>query len=259
MGKRQSTSAVASNVRSTRRASRREQQRSYDDVVVPIIPNIRKSFSLKDLKRVVPLTDNQEIAFEEWEKGQHLVLGGYAGVGKSFLGLYLALKTVLDPDTPQKKVVIIRSTVPTRDQGFLPGELSEKEAPYEAPYDDVCNQLFTWRNSYANLKELGIIEFKSTSFLRGNTLDDSIVLVDELQNMDGQEADTVITRMGKNSRIILCGDDLQTDLKKDSAFDNVMNILYRMDEVSMIEFELQDIVRSGFVRAYLMAKYRDRI
>lgn len=255
MGKRQSTSAVASNVRSTRRASRREQQRSYDDVVVPIIPNIRKSFSLKDLKRVVPLTDNQEIAFEEWEKGQNLVMDGYAGTGKTYVALYLALRTVLDPNTPQTKIIIAKTPVQSHEIGFLKGDETEKVAPFEAPYRAILNELFTWRNSYDNMKELGIIEYEPMVAVRGVTLDNAIIIVDEIQNMTASEAETIITRSGKNTRIMFCGDDCQNDIGKDSGFSKIVPIFRRMREMSFVNYELQDIVRSGLVKSFLMAKY----
>jgi phosphate starvation-inducible protein PhoH len=227
---------------------------SNTEVAVPVTPQVKKNFHLKDLKKVDPLTDNQARAFDEWDDGQNLVLKNYAGTGKTFLALSLALEAVLDPETEQDKIVLIRSTVQGRDQGFLPGTEEEKQAPFEAPYEAICNELFTWKNSYHNLKEIGIIEFESTSFLRGRTFNNTVIIFDEFQNETEQVQETVLTRMGKNSRIILCGDGVQEDINN-SGFANVSKILQKMKSVSIIEFELEDIVRSGFAREYLMAKY----
>lgn len=236
-------------------------KRSYvvetqQEQIVKVEPNIKKKFSKHDIKHVKPMTQNQLLAFQEWGQGQHLVLKNYAGTGKSFIALYLALQTVLDPNTEQDKIIIVRSAVQTRSQGFLPGTLEEKMTVYEAPYRQICDKLFTWKNSYDNLKEIGLIQFESTSFLRGTTFDNAVIIVDEAQNLDNQsEGETVITRMGENSRIIICGDTRQNDIGKTSGCEEMFKILRKIDEVSFIEFTLEDICRSGFVRSYLMAKY----
>lgn len=263
MGRRRSNAVEAfddfATVLPAKKSTRRSKSSITEGVVIPMQPQVRKTFHLKDLKHITPLTDNQDRAFSYWDEGQNLVLAKYAGTGKTFLALYFALRAVLDPDTPQKKIVIIRSAVETgKGVGFLPGELAEKLAPYEAPYKAICSQLFTWKNSYDNLKELGIIEFECSSFMRGNTFDDAIMIVDEIQNTTEQEADTIITRVGKNTRIIMCGDDIQNDLGATSGFSQIIPVLRRMREVSFVDFEIQDIVRSGFVKAYLRAKYQNK-
>lgn len=230
---------------------------SSEHSVVSVEPDVKKKFTQHDIARIKPLTNNQMETFREWAQGQHLVLKNYAGTGKSFVALYLALQTVLDPDTEQDKIVIIRSAVPVRSQGFLPGSLEEKMMVYESPYKQICDKLFKWKNSYDNLKEIGLVEFESTSFLRGTTFDNAVIIVDEVQNLDNaSEGETVITRVGKDSRLIICGDDLQNDIGSKSACSEMFKILRRMDEVSFIEFTLDDICRSGFVKSYLMAKYR---
>ncbi len=261
MGRRRSNAVEAFDdfvtvVPAAKKSTRRSKQ-TMEGVVIPMQPQVRKTFHLKDLKHITPLTDNQDRAFTYWDEGQNLTLDGYAGTGKTFIALYLALQAVLDPDTPQKRVVIIRSVVQTRNIGFLPGTEEEKLTPYEAPYKKICGDLFPWKNSYDNLKELGIIEFECSSFLRGTTIDDAVIVVDEVQNTTEQEADTIMTRPGKNSRLIICGDDVQNDIGKDSGFSQIIPVLRRMRSVAFVDFELQDIVRSGFVKEYLMAKYRN--
>jgi len=247
---------------SSKKSSSRKEKRQYvvetpqQEPIIKLEPNIRKKFSRHDMKYVKPLTENQLLAFQEWGQGQHLVMGGYAGTGKTFVALYLALQTILDPSSEQDKIVIIRSAVSTRDIGFMPGTEDEKLSVYESPYQQICDKLFSWNNTYNNLKEIGLIEFESTSFLRGTTFDNAVIIVDECQNLENQsEADTVITRVGKDTRVIFCGDVLQNDIGRKSACNEIFNIFRKMDTISFVDFKLSDIVRSGFVRDYLMAKY----
>jgi phosphate starvation-inducible protein PhoH len=241
------------------KTARRKKTESqiFEDVVVPVKPQIKKTFTLKDLKYIDALTEHQSEAFSAFnsEKIQVLSMLGYAGTGKTFLAMYMALKEVLDPETPYEKIVILRSVVPSREIGFLPGEMEDKIAPYEAPYRAICDKLFKFRNSYDNLKELGKIEFECTSFLRGNTFDNAIIIVDEIQNATEVEGETCITRIGDETRMIICGDDIQNDLGNKSGFMHIIPILRRTPGTYFIDFGLDDIVRSGFVKAYLTAKY----
>lgn len=245
----------------TSKKTSRKEKRNYvvetqQEQVIKVEPNIKKKFSKHDIKFVKPLTENQLLAFQEWAQGQHLVMGGYAGTGKSFIALYLALQTILDPESDQDKIIIVRSAVSVREIGHLPGTEDEKLSVYEAPYKQICDKLFSWNNTYDNLKEIGLIEFESTSFLRGTTFDNAVIIVDECQNLDSQsEAETVITRVGKDSRVIFCGDILQNDLGKKSACDEIFRIFRKMESISFVNFKLSDIVRSGWVKEYLMAKY----
>lgn len=226
--------------------------------VIKVEPTIRKKFSKHDIKYVKPLTENQLLAFQEWGQGQHLVLEGWPGVGKSFLATVMALNTVLDPETDQDKIVIVRSATPTKDVGFLPGDLSLKLEAYESPYMQICDQLFNWKNSYQNLKEIGIIEFASTSYLRGTSFDNAVVIFDEFQCATEAECDTVLTRISKNSRIIICGDSIhQNDIGNKSGGIKMLNVIRKMDEISCIDFNINDIVRSDFVKSYLIAKYKN--
>jgi len=215
---------------------------------------IKKTFHPQDLKFIRPKTKTQEDLFQAFHQA-NLFLYGSAGTGKTFLSMYLALREVLEGKF--RRLIIIRSVVPSRDTGFLPGTLEEKIAVYEQPYRTICNQLFPYSKSYDNLKKGGYIEFMTTSFLRGDTLDDCIVLVDEIQNMNFQEADTIITRFGENTKIIFSGDTSQTDLNKKydkSGMIEFMRIIEGMDEFEMVRFVPQDVVRSGLVRSYLLRK-----
>jgi predicted ribonuclease YlaK len=171
--------------------------------------SILRNFNLNDIK---PLTENQSLTFEAYEKGKHLMLHGVPGSGKTFVAMFLALRDILSGKTQYDKMVIVRSVVPTRDQGFQPGTKAEKEAVYESPYYINCSELFNRGDAYSYLKKREIIQFISTSFIRGITINNSVIIVDEMQNMTAAELNTVITRTGKNCRLIFCGDIAQTDL-----------------------------------------------
>lgn len=212
---------------------------------------------LDDLLEYEPITVNQKLAFEAWEDDDNLVLAGTAGTGKTFIALYMALEEFLDPDSFYRRIVIIRSVVPTRDIGFLPGTAEEKKDMYNIPYKNICAELFGDAGAYNKLITARQIEFESTSFIRGSTFDDSIIIVDEMQNLTFHELDSVITRVGRNSKIIFCGDYKQSDFKyqdeKDGLF-KFMAILEQMKNFSIVQFGWDDIVRSGMVRDYIMTK-----
>jgi len=210
-------------------------------------------------KSIAPMTNNQSHAFESWDYGNNLMLHGIAGTGKTFLALYFALKQITNKSSEQNKVFIIRSTVPTRDQGFLPGTLKQKEAVYESAYYDIATKLFNRGDAYEILKQKGMVEFQSTSFLRGCTFDDCVIVVDEVQNMSDGELHTVMTRVGENCRIIFCGDVKQDDLtskryKEESGLASFMKVIRNMREFDFIEFHAEDIVRSKLVKSYIIAR-----
>lgn len=218
----------------------------------------RKKLHVRDLLSVQPKTDNQAALMSACFENIPLVVGaGSAGTGKTFLALYSALHQVLDQSTPYQKILMVRSAVASRDLGFLPGTLEEKESVFEAPYIGLASELFPKFNSpYNHLKSLGYYEFKSTSFLRGCTFDDTIIIVDEFQNLNRHEAYSILTRVGCNTKVILCGDTKQDDLKKSqSCFQYVKDLSQKMDndDVRLVEFGVDDIVRSGFVRSVIIA------
>jgi len=201
------------------------------------------------LEEIEPLTHNQCLAFESMN---HLVLCGSAGTGKTFISLYLAFDDILKGG--YSGITLIRSAVPTRDIGFLPGSEKEKSKIYEVPYYNICNELFHRGDAYEILKAKGIVEFMTTSYLRGLTLNDTVIIVDETQNMTFHELDSIITRVGKNCRIIFCGDFLQSDLKQ-NGLASFVEIIKGMDCFDFIEFGVNDIVRSDFVKDYLVQKH----
>lgn len=217
-------------------------------------------FTLHDLKgKLSGKTNPQITAINEFSKGKHLCQIGSAGTGKTYIGIGLAIETVLDPETPQEKIVIFRSSVSTRDMGFLPGTEEEKMAAFEAPYEAICDELFKykWRN-YERLKTKGIIEFHSTSHNRGTTFHDSIMIIDEVQNLNYHEIYTLLTRVGENTRVILCGDIKQSDLinkKNDtSGLPRLIKVLKKLGNAfSTIEYTKDDIVRSKFVKEFIIA------
>ena len=200
------------------------------------------------LQEIEPLTQNQLIAFDS-EK--HMLLHGVAGTGKTFSSCYLAFDDMVKGQ--YEKLILIRSAVPTRDIGFLPGNEKEKSAIYEAPYKDIAVELFQRGDAYEILKTKGIVHFMTTSFIRGVTLRDAVIIVDECQNMTFHELDSIITRVGQNCRVIFCGDFRQSDLSKNGLKDFV-RILKAMESFDLIDFEIKDIVRSDFVKSYITAK-----
>lgn len=220
-------------------------------------PTIDSSFILK---KISPLTEAQKDVFDAFEEGYNLLLCGSAGTGKTFTSMYLALSDIIKSkatDSPYK-IMIIRSTVSSRDVGFLPGTLKEKMSVYEDPYKGIFSELFGRGDAFEILKTKGIVEFCSTSYLRGTTINDTYIIVDEFQNMSFQELDTCMTRVGKNSKIIFCGDWKQNDLiykKNDtSGLPKFVNIIEKLDEFDIIEFNTDDIVRSDLIKSYIIAK-----
>ena len=200
------------------------------------------------LHDIEPLTRNQVLAFES---ERNLVLHGVAGTGKTFISCYLAFDDMTKGI--YKQLIIIRSAVPTRDIGFLPGSEKEKASVYEEPYKDIAVELFQRGDSYEILKTKGLLHFMTTSYLRGITLKDAVIIVDECQNMSFHELDSIVTRVGTNCRIIFCGDFRQADLAKNGLQDFI-RVLKAMDQFDLIDFEIKDIVRSDFVKDYITAK-----
>ena len=207
------------------------------------------------LNKIEPTTKNQELVFKAWKGGDNLVLNGSAGTGKTFVSLYLALEKIFSKSRI-KKLVIIRSVVPTRDLGFTK-TVEEKLSAFETPYQQMCTELFNDKNSYETLKTKNQIEFLSTSYIRGTTFNNSILIIDECQNLTFHELDSIIARVGNNCRIIFCGDYYQSDFKqaKDKAgIIEFIDIIEHLNRFSVIEFDWKDIVRSDFVRDYIMTK-----
>ena len=223
----------------------------------------KKPINTDFLVDITPLTDNQESLFSDYKKGKNIFAYGAAGTGKTFIVLYNALRDVLDENSPYSKIYIVRSLVSTREIGFLPGDHEDKSALYQIPYKNMVKYMFEMPSSadfemlYGNLKQQETISFWSTSFIRGTTLDDAIVIVDECQNLNFHELDSIITRVGENSKIHFCGDATQTDLTKTYEKNGIldfMKILEQMPSFATIEFGVEDIVRSGLCKEYLTTK-----
>ena len=217
----------------------------------------------KHLVNIKPVTDNQKVVFESWKTGQSQFLYGAAGTGKTFVSLYLALQEVLDTTAKWDKVIIVRSLIPTREIGFLPGDENDKSALYQVPYSNMVQFMFEQPNEqafqmlYDKLVNQGTLYFLSTSFLRGLTFDNAIIIVDECQNLNFHELDTITTRLGQDSKISFCGDFSQSDLLKTQERNGLwdfLRIAEEMKEFNCTEFTIGDIVRSGFVRNYLIQK-----
>ena len=239
-------------------------------------PPVPPGMSAKQIKRrkpidssymvpIEPVTDNQEWMFNEYALGKNLLLHGVAGTGKTFITFYNALREVLDENTPYDKIYIVRSLVPTREIGFLPGDHEDKSALYQIPYKNMVRYMFSMPDDnsfemlYDNLRAQETISFWSTSFIRGVTLDNAIIIVDEFSNLNFHELDSIITRVGEDSKIMFCGDITQSDLTKESekaGISDFMKIIQNMEEFTCIEFGIPDIVRSGLVKSYLLSKYK---
>ena len=223
----------------------------------------KKPINADLMRSVEPLTESQKELFRCYQNNQNLVAYGCAGTGKTFITLYNALKDVMDMKSPYEKIYIVRSLVATREIGFLPGDHEDKSSLYQIPYKNMVKYMFElpteadFEMLYGNLKTQGTISFWSTSFIRGTTLDNAIVIVDEFQNLNYHELDSIITRIRENSKIMFCGDATQSDLTKSAEKNGIadfMKILRIMPSVDIIEFGVEDIVRSGLVKEYLLAK-----
>ena len=228
----------------------------------------KKPINLDLMRTIDPLTENQTELFRCYQNNQNLVAYGCAGTGKTFITLYNALRDVLDEKTPYEKIYLVRSLVATREIGFLPGDHEDKSSLYQIPYKNMVKYMFEMPTDadfemlYGNLKTQGTISFWSTSFIRGTTLDNAIVIVDEFQNLNFHELDSIITRIGQDSKIMFCGDATQTDLIKTNERNGVidfMKVLRMMPSVDTIEFGVDDIVRSGLVKEYLLAKMESNL
>ena len=223
----------------------------------------KKPINTNYLLDIEAITENQKRLFESYKEGKHIVAYGTAGTGKTFITLYNALKEVLDESTPYERIYLVRSLVSTREIGFLPGDHEDKADIYQIPYKNMVKYMFQMPSDadfemlYGNLKAQESIKFWSTSFIRGTTLDNAIVIVDEFQNLNFHELDSIITRVGENSKIMFCGDASQTDLTKTNDKNGIvdfMNVLRKMPSFDIIEFGVDDIVRSGLVKEYIIAK-----
>ena len=223
----------------------------------------KKPINADMMRDIEPLTDNQKTLFDSYESGKNLVAYGAAGTGKTFITLYNALCDVLDQSTPYEKIYIVRSLVATREIGFLPGDHEDKSSLYQIPYKNMVKYMFQMPTDadfemlYGNLRAQDTISFWSTSFIRGTTLDKAIILVDEFQNLNFHELDSIMTRVGASSKIMFCGDATQTDLVKQNERNGIidfMRVLRLMSSVDLIEFGVEDIVRSGLVKEYILAK-----
>ena len=223
----------------------------------------KKPINTDMMRDIEPLTENQKLLFESYKNRKNLVAYGAAGTGKTFITLYNALQDVLDPNSPHDKIYIVRSLVATREIGFLPGDHDDKSFLYQIPYKNMVKYMFEMPSDadfqmlYGNLKAQDTIDFWSTSFIRGTTLDRAVIIVDEFQNLNYHELDSIMTRVGTDTKIMFCGDATQTDLIKQNERNGIhdfMRILRVMPSVDIIEFGVEDIVRSGLCKEYLLAK-----
>ena len=243
----------------------RAHRKSRQQANIPLNKKKTQSplITLDHLVELQPLTENQKRLFYFYDEGKNIVAHGYPGTGKSISLIYKALEEVLDPSTPYKKVIVVRSTVATRDIGFLPGSISEKIAEFEVPYKYMIKNLFDFNSDekyemlYGNLKAQKSFYFMPTSFIRGMTIDEAVIIVDEFQNCNNHELTSLITRVGQNTKIHFSGDIFQTDLTKKSDIEGIlvfMNILNNMNSFERIDFNIEDIIRSELLKEFIIAK-----
>lgn len=257
------TTPTGSVTRQARRIARQtkqlEKEVSIDMYRQTSLTNSKsRSIKLSDLRRLEPLTDTQSDFFDAYEDGASaFVLYGSAGTGKSYLSMYHALQEILEPDSIYDKIIIIRSSVQGRNQGFLPGTEDEKMTVFEAPYVSICSDLLNRHDAYEKLKDMGMIEFESTSFLRGQTFNNAIIIADEIQNENFKTISTIMTRVGKGSKLLVMGDALQDDLTVSrydvSGFRDFISVSKSMSEFRHFKFTSDDIVRSGFCKSWIIA------
>jgi phosphate starvation-inducible protein PhoH len=235
----------------------------YDDTIIPLSKRQRRRLEKRKqqnglrLQDIEPITDTQTQVFDSYLSGKNLMCHGVAGTGKTFISSYLAIRDILERYDDKDTLQIVRSVVPTRDMGFLPGSQKEKSRVYEAPYYNIFGELFGRGDAYEVLKSRNQVQFTTTSFVRGLTFNDSIVIVDECQNMTYHELDSIITRLGDNCRVIFCGDFRQSDFKWDDERQGILNfmkIIKSMKSFDFVEFQKEDIVRSDLVKEYIINK-----
>lgn len=236
------------------------RQKRLKEKAIQKVPTLQKQHF--ELKKIYPKTENQEKVFDFYNQGNHLFLHGCAGTGKTFVSIYLALKEILDMRSERNRLVIIRNTQSSKDQGFLPGDEKQKAAVYEAAYKAICSDLFNRADAYDILKQKGILEFHTTSYLRGTTIDNAIILIDEFQNQSSNEIMVVMTRVGDNSRVIVCGDLIQTDHRFEldkRNLEKIYKILLSMKNLSAVEFVINDILRSEFVKEWIIKCHEHKL
>lgn len=235
------------------------KKQEYMEKEIPIPSVTPKSIKIDQLRNIEPLTPGQEELFKKYTSGKNIVAHGFPGTGKTFLVMYLAFREILLRESNYDKVVVVRSAIPVIDQGHLPGDISEKELIFQMPYHAIFKELFNFPASkiVSQLIHQGLYEFISTSYIRGVTINNAIVIVDEFENLDGHSLDSIITRCGSDCKIIFCGDKAQSDLKTNSdrnGMPKFLNILNSLDEFGHVEFGVDDIVRSSLVKNYIIKK-----
>lgn len=199
-----------------------------------------------------PLTEKQKRIIRS--DAEHLVIKGPAGTAKTYSALARGLLSLSREEV--ERIIIIRSPVEIRQIGLLPGDVDEKVEQYAAPYIDLLTSLSP-KHNYKSLVQKKLLEFMPTTFLRGRTFDNCFIIADEFQNLSAHEFETIITRVGVGTQLVIVGDDTgQSDLSSREAgeFREVLDVTARMPEFETHTFDVEDILRSGLVRSYYEAR-----
>lgn len=213
----------------------------------------KQHWTVHDLIDLLPKTDNQRTALEAWFDGEHVALLGSAGVGKTTLGVYMACNALVRKEV--KQIVLIRSAVEQREQGHVPGTQEEKDAKFEESYEQAFAKVFGHPKTYEWMKKRGLIKFRTTGNMRGLTFEDSVVIGDEIQNLNFEEINTLIGRLGVDSRLILLGDSVQCDLRhyETRGLDIFEELAGELPNMTVVRFTRHDCQRHGLVKAWLGA------
>ncbi len=193
-------------------------------------------------------TVNQRRLVELYEKNDLLFAIGPAGSGKTYTAIALAVKALKEREV--RRVILTRPAVEAGEKlGFLPGDMKEKLDPYLQPLYDALNDMIPAAKLQKYLED-GTVQIAPLAYMRGRTLDNAFVILDEAQNTTRSQIKMFLTRMGRNAKFIVTGDVTQIDLprKSDSGLTGAMNILREVEGIGIVEFDKRDIVRHPLVK-----------
>ncbi|MGE4290502.1 MAG: PhoH family protein [Salinivirgaceae bacterium] len=204
-------------------------------------------------KPIKALTANQKVLVQQSYQNDLLFALGPAGSGKTYTAIALAVRALRNREV--KRIVLSRPAVEAGERlGFLPGDLKEKIDPYLQPLYDALHDMIPAKKLETYIEE-GIVQIAPLAFMRGRTLDNAFVILDEAQNTTLLQMKMFLTRMGMNAKFIVTGDITQVDLPKvhDSGLIQALRILEKIEGIAVVELDETDIVRHRLVKAIVKA------